>query len=133
MSDDLGVRRRRSYSIISVTKTYIIDPRHAVENSFENFIIVYKEVVVDVEKDEEVVEESKHNAGLEMRNGKAGLYGRGLDWMLVVSELTGDGQMVIRRFIFYYGPRAVNLFDLYLSIDSDDRVFVADTGLSRPI
>ena len=50
----------------------------------------------------------------------------------VISELTRDGQMVIRRFIPSNETQKLN-DPRYLSLDSDDRVFVADTGNDRVI
>jgi len=76
------------------------------------------------EKEEQdvVMEEGKHADWSESRQGKGGSYRR--KWEFDLSELTRDGQMVIRRFI----PSSETQLDRlsYLSFDSDDRVFVAD-------
>ena len=50
----------------------------------------------------------------------------------VVSELTRDGLMVIRRFIPSSETQQLDSFS-HLSIDSDDRVFVADVYRNRVI
>jgi len=52
---------------------------------------------------------------------------------LVISELTRDGQMVIRRLIPLGETQQLNYSGNYLSLDSDDRVFVADRGNGRVI
>lgn len=60
-----------------------------------------------------------------------GPYGIKWDMIVAVSELDGDGQMLIRRFIASNKPRKLNFYDYDLSLDSDDRVFVADTENDR--
>jgi len=102
--------------------------RHAVETSIGNFIIIHKHE--DKEEEEPVVMgKGKHipTDRLESIQGKVGSNRRKREWLGVVSELTRDGQMVIRRFI--PSNETQQLIDCcYLSIDSDDRVFVADAG-----
>ncbi len=46
--------------------------------------------------------------------------------------MTSDGQTVIRRFVPSNETQQLN-YPQYLSIDSDDQVFVADTGNDRVI
>src|SRR6218665_2018683 len=97
----------------------IHEPQYAVETSIGNFIITNMHVLADEEdehehedededEDEEeeeameeekdvVMEEEKHTDWLERRQGKAGLNRRKTKF--VVSELTRDSQLVIRRFI----------------------------------
>ena len=53
-------------------------------------------------------------------------------WLKVISEVTRDGQMVIRRFIPSNDIQKLNDPDYFL-LDSDDRVFVADTRNDRVI
>ena len=89
----------------------IENPFHAVETSIGNFIIIH-----------EWVEEEKRESGSSGRE----------ETMWGVSELTRDGQMVIRRFISSNETQQLNN-PQYLSIDSDDQVFVADTWNVRVI
>jgi len=49
-----------------------------------------------------------------------------------VSELTRDGQMVIRRFIPSNEIHKL-IYPAYLALDSDDQVFVADSGKDRVV
>jgi len=106
----------RSVSL-AVDITY---PHHAVETSIGNFILIHAE-----EKEEMVMEEwkprewAKRRGGQNWRLRKVGL--------LVVSELTRDGQTVIRRIIPSDKPQRRTFDSYYISLDSDDRVFVADT------
>lgn len=94
--------------------TNIKSPIHAVETSVGNVIVLCNDFP---------------------ENGKkgqlGGLIGREqTKWVL--SELNGDGQMVIRRII--PSNEAETLIDpRYLSLDSDDRVFVADYLTNRVI
>ena len=82
----------------------IKDPVHAVETSIGNFIILHS-----------WTKKAEHWSGLTDREK---------NW--VVSELTRDGQEVIRRFI--PANKDQELYDpSYISLDSDDRVFVTDT------
>jgi len=94
---------------------YIKDLYHAVETSIGNFIIMNRQ---ETEKD-------KHKHWSEIRKDVSN---RGYD----VSELTRDGQMVIRRFIPSIKTQQL-AHNCYLSIDSDDRVFVADPVNDRVI
>ena len=50
--------------------------------------------------------------------------------MHVLSELTRDGQMVVRRFIPSNEMQKL-IHPAYLALDSDDQVFVADSGKDR--
>lgn len=86
---------------------YIEDLRHAVESSIGNFIILHFLMI-----DEE-------------REAKLSLSEWESNW--VVSELTRDGQMITRSFIPSNEMQQMKK-PFYLSLDSDDRVFVADTG-----
>jgi len=63
---------------------------------------------------------------------KSELSGRKKLRNFVISELTGDGQMVIRRFFPSNETQELNTLRS-LSLDSDDRVFVADSGYGRVI
>ena len=83
----------------------IAEPRHAVETSIGNFVMF-------------------HNYMETEKTGEGESTGRrkGKEW--VVSELTGDGQ-VIRRFTPSNGLQKLSYYS-FLSLDSDDRVFVAD-------
>src|SRR6218665_3182680 len=88
-------------------------PRHAVETSTGNFIILHQSVK----------EEDKREIGSRERNTVR-------SW--VISEVTRDGQMIIRRFIPSNETQTLK-FPNYLSLDSDDRVFVADKMDGRVI
>lgn len=79
--------------------------RHAVETSFGNIIIIHKWT------DEKEVESQLNILQRERR------------W--IVSELTSDGQVVIRRFIPLNETQKLN-FPTYFELDSDERVFVSD-------
>lgn len=83
----------------------IKNPIHAVETSVGNFNILH-------EWKEEEEGESGSSSGTKRE-------------MWTVSELTRDGQMVTRRFIPSDKTQQLNS-PRYLSLDSDDRVFVAD-------
>ena len=63
---------------------------------------------------------------------KAAEDGRNGDWLTVISEVSRDGQMVVRRFIPSNEAHELNAPE-YLSLDSDDGVFVADRGNNRVI
>src|SRR6218665_792021 len=89
-----------------------IKPRHAVKTSIGHFVVLYT-----------WVEEMEGENGFSEENRIV---------KLVISELTGDGQMVIRRFIPSNGTQELN-DPRYLSIDSDDRVFVVDAFSGRVI
>jgi hypothetical protein len=84
-------------------------PRHVVEKSTGNLIILHWYLE---------------------KNGE-GWSSRG-HWKWVVSELTRDGQTVIRRFIPSNKTQQLNVPD-YIFLNSDDQVFVADTGNDRVI
>jgi len=91
----------------------IVEPRHAVETSIGNFIIIHD----CIEKEE---------------GGDSWSSGRKKVNKCVVSELTRDGQMVIRRFI--PSNESQNLSDpFYLTLDSDDRVFVTERENQRAV
>src|SRR6218665_205675 len=98
-------------------------PLHAVETSSGHFITLHslERVVGEItgsEEDERKVaeedEKEKHQP------------------LIVVSKLTRDGRLVVRRFIPQNQTQALN-DPYYLALDSDDRVFVADTGRDRVI
>src|SRR6218665_2179114 len=86
-------------------------PRHAVKTSLGNYIILY------------------HYRATE---GESGLNWRGWIWKWDICELTKDGQRVIRRFIPSNKKQNLERPE-HLSIDSDDRVIVADCGNGRVI
>ena len=88
----------------------IRNPRHAVETSTGNIIIIHW--LADGKGNESSWKEL------------------GMTW--VISELTRDGQMVIRRFVFSNEKQKLK-FPWYMTLDSDDRVFVAEQGNWRVI
>ena len=90
----------------------IKDPIHAVETSIGNFVVLHL---------------WRRNEG---RHSGTRVRKRG--WLWVVSELTRDGEMVIRRFIPSNEVQKLN-HPAYISIDPDDRVFVADNWNNRVI
>lgn len=53
--------------------------------------------------------------------------------MIFVTELTRDGQIVSCEFITSNEPHQLNGHRYYLSLDSDDRLFVTDTDNHRVI
>lgn len=79
--------------------------RYAVQTSFGNFIIIHKW------------------SGEKGEIRRSDVLERDRKW--IVSELTSDGQVVIRRFIPSNATQKLN-FPTYLSLDSDDRVFISD-------
>src|SRR6218665_3255810 len=83
--------------------TDIEHPVHAVETSIGNFIILH----LWEEKAEHWSSVRAHEMSY---------------W--VVSEVTRDGQEVIQRFIPAHEAQKLN-YPRYISLDSDDRVFVA--------
>jgi len=87
-------------------------PRHAVETSTGNFIIIHRWTEKAVKLD-------------------SGLNGKQMR-MWVVSEITRDRQMVIRRFIPSNETQILKN-PLHLSLDSEDNVFVADSDNNRVI
>ena len=103
---------------------------HAVETSTRNFIVIHteeeKKMVAEVEK--ETVE---HKERLE-RIDEDGESNRRKS-LLGISQLTRDGQMISRRIIALNEPRQLTFHDYYISLDSDDRVFVADRDNDRVI
>ena len=86
-------------------------PDHAVETSIGNFIVLHEWAEID-----------ERDSGT---SGKA-------EWMWIVSELTRDAGMVIRRFMPSNEDQQLN-DPVYLSLDSNDRLFVADMGNGRVI
>ena len=82
-------------------------PIHAVETSVGNFIILHW-----------------------WMDEKAAESGRNGEWLRVISELSRDGQIVVRRFI---PSNEALISPRYFSLDSDDRVFAADTDNGRLI
>jgi len=88
-------------------------PNHAVETSIGNFIILHTWIKTE---EEGVIAE--------------GWGIRGPEHMHVLSELTRDGQMVVRRFIPSNEMQKL-IHPAYLALDSDDQVFVADSGKDR--
>src|SRR6218665_1730490 len=116
-------------------------PYHAVETSIGNFIIIHRHLEVqgeeegkkDEDKDEDggedavVMKEMKNTKWLKSKEEKGESNRRRLEMTSIISELTRDGQMVIRRFIPSDETQQLNDCK-YLLIDSDDRVFVADEG-----
>ena len=85
---------------------------HLVETSIGNYIILH--YCWDNEEDEE-----------SWSSGRAGL----IKWS--ISEFTRDGQMVVFRFIPSKGTQT--FAPCYLSLDTDDRVLVADYCFGRVI
>jgi len=107
-------------------------PHHAVETSIGNFIIIHNEEQEVMEDDLALMEGGMQKERLDGKEGKRGSSGLRMLTKLVVSELTRDGQMVIRR----YNPSDKTqqmYYSRYISLDSDDRVFVADHGNHRVI
>src|SRR6218665_4002255 len=92
----------------------------------------------DEDKDEDggedavVMKEIKNTKWLKSKEGKGESNRRRQEMASMISELTRDGQMVIRRFIPSDETQQLN-YCQYLLIDSDDRVFVADEGNRRVI
>src|SRR6218665_2456991 len=83
--------------------------------------------------DEMMMVEGKHRGWIESRKIHSGSNRRMREMTSVISELTRDGQMVIRRFIPSDETQQLSACR-YLFIDSDDRMFVADEGyLSKVI
>jgi len=87
-------------------------PLHAVETSTGNFIVLH----FWVEKEKGACWSSRKE----------------LETRLVVSELSRDGQMVIRRFVPSSETQELKYGD-YLSLDAEDRVFVADSKNDRVV
>ena len=96
----------------------IVEPRHAAETSIGNFIIIHE----FMEKEEKEEDEDKGSWSS----------GRKKVTKCVVSELTRDGQMVIRRFLPSNESQKLN-DPFYLTLDSDDRVFLADRENQRAV
>ena len=90
----------------------IEDSIHAVETSMGNFVILHQ----CMETEEEL--ESRPN-------------GRSKKWAWTVSEFTREGQMV-RRFIPLNETQKLKN-PRYITLDSNDQVFVTDTGNDRVI
>src|SRR6218665_3462800 len=86
----------------------IIDPTHAVEKSIGNFISLH----------EWMTDTTGENGSRERQ------------W--IVSELTRDGQIVVRRFIPRNETQKLNRPE-HILLDSNDRVFIADTRNHRVI
>ena len=126
-------------------------PRHAVETTIGNFIIIYDEEkknavemametaeneehvedkIDDDDDEEELMGEVKQRECLLEKGGRRVSCGK--RWKVVVSELSRVGQIVVRRFIPSNEAHQLNLYG-YLSLDSDDRVFVADKENARVI
>src|SRR6218665_391892 len=99
----------------------IVGPIHAVETSFGNFIIIHKWEVKEMEEWKESVTRSPFVA-----------VGPKAMKLFVVSELSRDGQVVVRRFIPSNEEQYLNL-PSYLSLDSNDQVFVAEADNMRVI
>jgi len=99
---------------------YIIDPCHAVETSNGNLFILHTSLCMD-----EVIDMGNFISGVEQKH-------RQWKARFDVSELTRDGQLVIRRFIPSNEIQQLK-HPCYLLIDSDDRVFVADRYNDRVI
>ena len=99
----------------------IKNPQHAVKTSIGNIIIIHSGDEDKAQKKEENEDDDERTIG-----------GRRVVKKFVLSELTSDGQMVIRRFI--PSDETQKLYEpCYLSLDSDDRVFLADRGNDRVI
>src|SRR6218665_578200 len=99
-----------------------VGPIHAVETSFGNFIIIHKcELKKEMEERKESVTRSPFVAV-----GPKALK------LFVVSELTRDGQVIVRQFIPSNEEQYLNL-PSYLSLDSNDQVFVAEADNMRVI
>ena len=93
----------------------IEDPIHAVETSIGNFIIIHHKWKCKAAD-----------------NGECGSNGRKKEIEWGISEVTKDGDMVIRRFSSSNETHELNE-PRYLSLDSDDQVFVSDEGNHRVI
>jgi len=63
---------------------------------------------------------------------KAAESGEHWEWLNVISEISRDGQMVVRRYIPSNEAQKLNDPE-YVLLDTDDQVFVADTGNNRVI
>lgn len=96
-------------------------PSHAVETSTGNFIISHRWEEGDYE---ETTDEREQFVGKDIGSSGRRMY--------AVSELSRDGQTVIRRFIPSNEAQQLNRPE-YLSLDSEDRVFVADLGNDRVV
>ena len=111
------------------------DLHHTVENFNGNFIVSSYTEEEEEEEEEEGEEEEEDGEWVEKKEGHSGssrTKRRKMKINSVVSELTRDGQKVIRRF------KAVNKEQRlrghsFISLDSDDRVFVIDPGNQRVI
>ena len=79
------------------------------------------------------MDELKHEELSKSRDRQFGSIGRRTIHMLVVSEYTRDGEVLIRRHVPSNEQREMGHNSYYLSLDSDDRVLVADTGNDRVI
>ena len=90
----------------------IEDSIHAVETSMGNFIILHQ--------------------CMETGERETGPNGRIKEWTWAVSELTRDGQMVVSRFLPSNETQKLEN-PRYLTLDSDDQVYVTDTGNDRVI
>jgi len=77
------------------------------------------------EEEEGLMELINRAAGMEVKRRKRESSERRMVMNFAISELTRGGQMVIRRFIPSHERQRLN-YPWYLSLDSDDRVFVAD-------
>jgi len=87
----------------------IQNPYYAAGTSFGNFIVLHWWM-------DEKTAESEGNR----------------EWLIVMSEVSRDGQTVVRRFIPSNEKQKLNRPE-YILLDSDDRVFVADTENNRVI
>lgn len=102
----------------------IEDPHHAVETSVGNFIIIHDEE----DNEMRMARLAKERERPKVRWGLSVPMRRVLK--SVVSELTKDGRTIIRRFVSFDQELK---YPEYISLDSDDRVFVTDNWNHRVI
>src|SRR6218665_1752538 len=132
--------------------TYIKNLCYAVKTSIGNFVIIsYEEEEEEEEEDEEEEEEKEEEEedkeeeeeeeekeeeddADEEKERETGSRQRKHEKKrnFFVREFTSDGQTAIRRFVPSNEKQQLN-DPYFLSIDSDDQVFVADTGNDRVI
>jgi len=89
----------------------VVEPYHAVGTSSGHFIIIHS-LAKDVDETAGPKKEKKQ--------------------MFVVSKVTRDGRLVVRRFLPQNMTQELN-YPRYLALDSDDRVFVADEENNRVV
>jgi len=104
---------------------YIKNPYNAVKTSIGNFLIFNQEEEEEKKEEDDADEKKEGETGSRQRKHKKKIN-------YFVRELTSDGQTVIRNFFPSNETQQLNR-PMYLSIDSDDQVFVADMNNDRVI